>query len=309
MSVAVLPTAGAFVTHDARFADVLGPAPHLEPLARTDAHEGPVYVADEDAVYFTTVPRPGTVPGFPRVDIMRLVLGDGEPTIVRADAAMANGMTADGRGGLLVCQQGTRTRPAAIVALDLGARTVRTVVDRWMGLRLNSPNDVVVARDGAIWFTDPSYGHLQGFRPPPHTGDHVYRYDPATGRLTVVADTLDKPNGLAFSPDGSVLYVGDSGAPNHVKAYDVVRGDRLAGERVFAAIAPGSPDGLKADAAGRVYCSCATGVQVFDPSGARLGEITLPGAVNFTFGGRDGDVLLITADDAIWAAHLAATGL
>jgi gluconolactonase len=287
----------------------VAPAPiagRMEHLCAVDAHEGPVYVAAEDALYFTTVPVPGTVPGFPRVDIMRLELGTGALSTVRADAAMANGMADDGAGGLLVCQQGTRTRPAAIVRLDRATRTVTTVVDGWLGLRLNSPNDIALRHDGTIWFTDPSYGHLQGFRPAPHTGEHVYRYDPAARRLTMVSDTLDHPNGLAFSPDGLTLYVGDSGAPHRVMAYDVVGGGRrLAGERVFAVIEPGAPDGLKTDATGRVYCSCATGIQVFAPDGTAVGEIALAGAVNFTFAGER---LLITADDAIWAATLAAAG-
>jgi gluconolactonase len=184
---------------------------------------------------------------------------------------------------------------------------------------LNSPNDVVVKSDGTIWFTDPSYGFLQGFRPDPQLGDFVYRFDPASGRVDVVADAFDKPNGLCFSPDESVLYVGDSGAnqqpgsfyvdrPHHVVAYDVVDGGRLAGERLFAVISPGFPDGIKVDSSGRVYVSCARGVQVFSPAGDLIGEIHLRGAVNFTFGGPGRDVLFITTDDSIWAAVLDATG-
>jgi gluconolactonase len=86
------------------------------------------------------------------------------------------------------------------------------VVDSWRGLRLNSPNDVVQKRDGTIWFSDPSYGFLQGFKDPPQVGDYVYRFEPRSGELSVVSDGFDKPNGLAFSPDESLLYVGDSGA-------------------------------------------------------------------------------------------------
>jgi gluconolactonase len=304
-------------------ARLLRGAPRL--LVATDAHEGPVYVATEDALYFTTAPGPGTVPGFPRVAIMRLALGRtpaaGGLTTVRADANVANGMAlATGGDALLVCEQGSRTRPARIARLSLRDRRVETVVDGWLGLRLNSPNDVVVKGDGTIWFTDPSYGHLQGFRPPPHTGDHVYRYDPASRRLSVVADTLDKPNGLAFSPDEATLYVADSGAvqepgsfyrerPHQINAYDVVDGGRrLAGERVLAEIPGAGPDGLAVDAAGRVFSSAAGGIAVFAPDGAPIGEIAVPGAVNFTFGGPRRDVLLITADDAIWAAELTTPG-
>jgi gluconolactonase len=178
---------------------------------------------------------------------------------------------------------------------------------------------VAVKSDGSIWFTDPSYGWFQGFRPKPRLRDAVRRYDPRTGELSVVADSLDKPNGLCFSPDESILYVTDSGAnhepgsfdperPHHIKAFDVLDGGQLAGERVFAVVEPGFPDGIKVDSAGRVYASSSSGVQVFDPAGAPIGEIALPGAVNFCFGGTARNVLFITADTAIYAATLQAKG-
>jgi gluconolactonase len=300
-----------FTVHDRAFAAVLGDAARLEQVAVTDAHEGPVYAADEDALYFTTVRAE-------RVSVKRLELRNGTVSVVREDANMANGMAIDREGRLLVCEQGTLERAARISRLDRETGEAETLVDSWASVRLNSPNDIVVSRDGAVWFTDPTYGFLQGFRPQPVAGEHVYRFDPRTGRLTVVADSFDKPNGLAFSPDESVLYVGDSGAihapddydparPRRVAALDVAAG-RLLNERTFAAGIPGFPDGLETDAAGRVYVSAATGVIVFDPSGDLLGQVDLPGAVNFTFGGPDRNVLYITADTAVWAAVLEAKG-
>lgn len=270
-------------------------------VADTDAHEGPVYVADEHALYFTSTPQPG-----PLVAVRRLDLETNEITTVVADADGANGMALHPDGTLVVCEQGTPTRAARISRLERRTGERETIVDSLRGLRLNSPNDVVVASDGAIWFTDPSYGFLQGFKPEPQLGDYVYRY--ADGRLTVVADSFDKPNGLAFSPDESVLYVGDSGAnqeagsfypsrPHHIKAFDVV-GGRLRNERLFAVTTPGFPDGIKVDGAGRVYASAFSGVQIFDPSGDQVGEVDLPGAVNFTFG-RDESVLYVTTDTAV----------
>ena len=266
----------------------------VQKLVATDAHEGPVYAPDEDALYFTSVPGPA-------VAIRRLDLASGAVTTLVEDARAANGMTLGADGRLIVCEQ----NPPAIARIDRRSGAREAVVE---DAGLNSPNDVVEASDGTIWFTDPSYGHLQGFRPPPAGGDNVYRFDPAGGCLSVVADDFDKPNGLAFSPDEETLYVNDSGVnqepgsyhperPHHIRALNLARG----AEEVFAVIDPGQPDGMKVDAAGRVYCSCATGVQIFAPSGVRVGEIDLPGAVNFAFG-ADEAVLYITDDRGIWAA-------
>ena len=311
-----------FVGHDAGFAAVVGRAPRLTKIVDGDLHEGPVYVPDGDALFVTSRPRPNQPSTIIRVDL------DGtapcEPDRVRTlatDATMPNGMTLDREGFLVVCEQGDMTNDACISRIDplSSARTV--VVDRWRGRRLNSPNDVAVSPDGAIWFTDPSYGHLQGFRPEPELGDFVYRWDPASGLVDVVADGFDKPNGIALSADGATLYVTDSGAdrgagdgtvavgrPHHVLAFDVVGGRRLTSRRLLAVTAPGTPDGLKVDIGGRVYVSSTSGVLVFDPYGSLLGEIAIAGTVNFTFGGRDGNVLFVTTDTAVWAAELATTG-
>jgi gluconolactonase len=143
---------------------------------------------------------------------------------------VANGMALDLTGRLLVCEQGTRSEHARISRLDTMTGTVDTVVDVWAGLRLNSPNDVAVKGDGTVWFTDPSYGHLQGFKPEPLIGDYVYRYDPSRDRLSVVADSFQKPNGLAFSPDERVLYITDSGANQEPESYHV----QLPHHRLFA---------------------------------------------------------------------------
>jgi gluconolactonase len=293
-------------------------APEARLLAEVDAHEGPVYFADENALYFTTLPKPGP-DGAPVVDVKRLPLDDpGDISVLVADANAANGMAADASGALIVCEQGNGRAPARISRLDRATAERETIVEHWRGLALNSPNDVIVARDGAIWFTDPAYGHLQGFRPPPVVGDYVYRHDARSGETTVVADGFDKPNGIALSPDESVLYITDSGAnqepgsyyvdrPHHIMAFDVQHG-RLSGERLFAVVAPGFPDGLKVDREGRVYSSSFSGVQVFDPHGDLIGEIHVPGAVNFCFGGPENDLLLITTDIAVWTAALDTKG-
>lgn len=322
-------SAEAFTVFDRSFRAVLGAAPQLLRVVDVDAHEGPVYVPHEDALYFTSVPRPGTEPGSgsPQVAIKRLALdGSRYPldpdrvTVVLATSNAANGMTAGQDGALLVCEQGTRVQNARISRLDPSTGETTTVVDDWRGLQLNSPNDIALRCDRSVWFTDPSYGFLQGFKPEPQVGDFLYRYDPGTGALTAVDDSFDKPNGLAFSPDHSVLYVTDSGAnqeagsyhvgrPHHVVAFDVCNGGRsLTNRRLLAVITPGFPDGIKVDVEGRVYVSSSAGVQVLSAEGDLLGQINLPGAVNFAFGGPDHHILYITTDTAVWAAVLDTKG-
>jgi gluconolactonase len=303
-----------FVTHDSTFEAILGDAPRLEPIIEIEAHEGPVYVSGEHALYLTTVPRRSD-PESPDVAIVRVGL-DGEDvplgrdsvTVVRTSANVANGMTLDQSGRLVVCEQGTMDEPARISRLDLGTGLWETLVEDHRGRPLNSPNDVIVKSDGTVWFTDPSYGHLQGFRPPPRRPDAVYRYDPASRRLDAVAEVFDKPNGLAFSPDERLLYVGDNGAPRHLLAFGVREDGTLTRARILARSTREHPDGLKVDSEGRIYASAATGIRVYTPGGELIGEIRLPGAVNFTFGGRNGNVLYITADTAVWAATLAVRG-
>jgi len=307
---------GGFHAHDPRFAEVTGPDPRLELLIGTEAHEGPVHAADENALYVTAHS------GIRRIDLDggRLPLPAGAATTVHAGVTNPNGMTMDRDGRLVVCEQGSFERPARISRLDRRTGALETLVEDVDGAPLNSPNDVIVAADGAVWFTDPSYGHLQGFRPAPALPDRVYRHDPATGRTAPVADGFDKPNGLVLSPDGRTLYVGDSGAdggvaggfdparPHWIDAWDVGADGALSGRRRFGTPAAGVPDGMATDAGGRLYSSFAGGVEVRAPDGALLGEIRLPGAVNLTFGGPGRDLLLITADTAVWAARLITQG-
>ncbi|MBV9492697.1 MAG: SMP-30/gluconolactonase/LRE family protein [Acidobacteria bacterium] len=314
-----------FVAYADEFHDVLGSNPTYESIP-ADAHEGPVYVRDWNAVLFTSVPERTDVPAFGdrNVQIGRLDVAKRKLSVFREASNMGNGMTLDREGRLLICEQGSLTTPARISRLDLQTGAIETVTDRWFGLPFNSPNDVVVKSDGTIWFTDPSYGALQGFRPPALSGDYVYRCDPREKVSTaVVLDSFNKPNGLCFSPDESILYVNDSGAiqgpgtyypalPHHIKAFDVIvdgnGGARLGPGRLFATITPGIPDGLKCDSAGRVYSSSFSGVQVFSPEGRILGEIVAPGVANFCFGGERNDTLFLMCDSEIVIARIAATG-
>lgn len=320
--------AARFIRHDKSFDAILGADPQFAELIQIDAHEGPVYVDAAAALYFTTVPVSSSIPlaGFKQVAIKRLDLDVSQfpfevraQTTVRESSNTANGMTLDREGHLVICEQGTRATPARISAMELDHFQTNTLVDNWRGLRFNSPNDVVVKSDGSIWFTDPSYGALQQFKDTPMVGDYVYRYDPKTGAISVVADSFNKPNGLAFSPDESILYINDSAAiqgpgsycpnlPHHLRAFDVIGGRQLANDRLFAVVTPGIPDGLKVDASGNVYSSSASGLQVFNPDGDLIGEILAPGVANFCFGGPDRNVLLLMADTVIYQVRVAAQG-
>ena len=178
----------SFVAYRDKFHKIIGRDFKRLILTETNAHEGPVYVPREHALYYTTVPEPGPS----NIAIMRLQLGGDRfpftalsPQTVRQPSNMANGMTLDREGRLVICEQGTRGDPARISRMDLTTHALETVVDQWRGLRFNSPNDVVVRSDETIWFTDPNYGEIQGFKPTPDVGAFVYRHDPATGRIRV----------------------------------------------------------------------------------------------------------------------------
>lgn len=322
-----------FIAYSEEFYDVIGSDPQFYTVIETNAHEGPVYVANENALYFTTVPASNNIPvaNSKEVAIKRISLaGTNFPldpdaaTTIRSASNMANGMTLDPEGQLVICEQGTKVTTARISRMNIQTGNTETVVDQWRGLRFNSPNDVVVKSDGSVWFTDPSYGSLQGFKDSPLIGDYVYCYQPpaygaSVGQTSVVADSFNKPNGLAFSPDESILYINDSGAiqepgsyyvnlPHHIRAFDVLNGRHLVNERLFAVVSPGIPDGLKVDSKGRVYSSSASGIMVYNTSGDLIGEIVAPGVANFTFGGEGNNVLYLMADTVIWAAEIQAVG-
>jgi gluconolactonase len=319
---------GHFLAYSEEFREVVGSDPQFYTVIETNAHEGPVYVRDEQALYFTTRPADSNIPfqGFKEVAIKRITLESNQfplppsaETTARAPSNVANGMTLDREGRLVICEQGTRSTPARISRLNLGTGAVETVVEEWRGLRFNSPNDVVVKSDGTVWFTDPSYGFNQGFKDAPMIGDYVYRYDPTSDQTSVVADSFNKPNGLAFSPDESILYINDSGAiqgtgpyfvnlPHHIRAFDVRQGRHLVNDRLFIVVTPGIPDGLKVDSAGRVYSSSASGIMVYNTIGDLIGEIIGPGVANFAFGGPGNNILYAMADSEIWAAEIKAVG-
>jgi gluconolactonase len=266
--------------------------------------EGPVYVPDEDAVLWSDVRRNL---------VRRWSDADGDSVLFQP-SDFANGHTLDHDGTVLACEHGTRR--VARYERD-GSRT--TIVDRFGGGRFNSPNDIVVASDGSIWFTDPPYGILddsEGYKADSEQdGCFVYRVDRASGEATVASRALIHPNGLAFSPDETVMYVSDTsiarpgGGNHHVVAFDVVDGRRLERPRVFTVMEPGVSDGFRVDVEGNVWTSAGDGIHVLDSGGVELGRIVLPEeASNCQFGGRDGQRLFITATSTLWSLPVGIRG-
>jgi gluconolactonase len=244
--------------------------------------------------------------------ILEWTMATGETTEYRTGVEFTNGRTLDLDGGIVQCSHGLRR-----VERDDGGR-ITVVVDSFEGRRFNSPNDVIVARDGVIWFTDPTYGITQPGEGHPgeeeYGGRFVFRHDRSTGETVAVVTDMEQPNGLAFSPDESVLYVADSsgvgvagGQNHHIRAYDVA-GGRCSGGRLFTTVTPGVPDGLRVDLHGNVWTSAADGVQVFSPDAAPLGRVAVPEVVaNLCFGGPDGSTLFITATTSLYAIETRVT--
>ena len=293
-----------YVVEDQRFAYLtVGSARLDEIVTGLRWAEGPVWFADLGCLLFSDIPNQR---------IMRWSEGGGA-TVFRQPSNFANGHTRDRQGRLVSCEHGARR--VTRTEID-GSLTV--LADSYQGKRLNSPNDVVVTRDGAVWFTDPTYGIMsdyEGYRAEPEQAcRNVFRIDPAGG-VAVVADDFRQPNGLAFSPDEKILYVADSAfshdpaAPRHIWAFDVEAGGWLAGGRAFAHIDVGIPDGIRVDWQGNLWSSAGDGVHCFGADGVRLGKIRVPQVVsNLCFGGPAKNRLYITATTSVYSVWLAATG-
>ncbi len=234
--------------------------------------------------------------------------------VFRAPAGYTNGNTVDREGRLVSCSHGARR-----VERTEHDGSITVIAERFEGKRLNSPNDVVVASDGAVWFTDSTYGidsHYEGHKAQSEIGaSNVYRVDPQTGACELAADDFVRPNGLAFSPDGTRLYVSDTGVshvadgPRHIRAFDVGAGGALRGGEVFATCTAGMFDGFRFDADGRLWTSAGDGVHCYDPDGTLLGKVRVPEAVaNVCFGGARRNRLFICATTSLYAVLLPVVG-
>jgi gluconolactonase len=266
--------------------------------------EGPVYFADGDYLLWSDIPNDR---------MMQWSEGLGV-RVFRHLANNSNGNTRDRQGRLVTCEHGARR-----VTRTESDGTITALADKYRGKRLNSPNDVVVKSDGSIWFTDPPYGILSDYEGRKTASElgacYVFRLDPASGNLAIVADDFVKPNGIAFSPDESILYIADTGAshdpngPHHIRAFTVRDGARLGEGRVFAEINPGLADGFRLDSDGNLWTSAGDGVHCYSPGGELLGKIKVPEVVsNVTFGGPKRNRLFITATTSLYAIYVAQAG-
>ncbi|CAM3094960.1 SMP-30/gluconolactonase/LRE family protein [Methylobacterium mesophilicum] len=268
--------------------------------------EGPVWFGDGRYLLWSDIPN------------NRILRWDEETGAVgtfRRPSGFANGNTRDRQGRLVTCEHGGRR----VVRTEYdGSLTV--LADAFEGRRLNSPNDLVIAREGAVWFTDPTFGiasYYEGERAESELPQNVYRLDAETGALEVVAHAIAGPNGLCFAPDESRLYLVESrGEPTRrIVAFDVVGGRTLRDRRVLIDAGPGTPDGIRCDQDGNLWCGwgmgedALDGVMVFNPDGRLIGRIRLPErCANLCFGGRHRNRLFMAASQSLYALYVETQG-
>ncbi len=268
--------------------------------------EGPVYFGGGRYLLWSDLPNDR---------ILRWDEETGAVSTFRKSSGYGNGNTRDRQGRLVTCEH--LNRRVTRTEHD-GAITV--LMDRFEGRRLNSPNDIVVKSDGSIWFTDPPFGlqsYYEGEKAQPELPANVYRIDGTTGEATVVAADVEGPNGLAFSPDESKLYIVAARAQptRKIVVYDVVDGQRLIEGRVLLDAGPGTPDGFRVDVDGNLWCGwgmgdpALDGVRVFNPAGAPIGHIALPErCANVCFGGRWRNRLFMAASHGLYALYVNTQG-
>lgn len=299
-----MPHPDWLVAEDDRFSSLVLPNAQLDRLWQAGRWcEGPAYFAAGRYLLWSDIPNDR---------ILRYDENDGHVSVFRQPSAFSNGQTLDREGRLITCEHGSRS----VTRTEHNGR-ITTLADTFEGLRLNSPNDVTVKSDGSIWFTDPSYGidnDYEGGKRRSELDYHVYCLAP-DGELRRVADDFEKPNGLAFSPDESWLYVSDTGAthrasgPRHIRRFRVGQDHRLSGGDVFAESDCGLFDGFRLDIAGNLWTSAGDGVHCYAPDGTRLGRILIPETVaNVCFGGISRNRLYVCATTSLYALTLNTRG-
>ena len=291
-----------FIVHDDRFKGCFKDSAHVEKLATGCRWaEGPAYFPAGRYVIWSDIPNDR---------IMKWDETNGETSVFRHPAGYTNGHTVDRQGRLVSAHHGLR----AVTRTEFDG-TITTLADRYNGKRLNSPNDVVVSSDGAIWFTDPPYGidsDYEGHKAESEIGsNNVYRIDPGSGEVAVVADDFNRPNGLAFSPDESKLYITDTAeSPRVCRVFDVnLAKGTLSGGDVWATETNGGFDGFRFDTEGRCWMSASNGVHCLSPEGDLIGEVRIPeGVANLVFGGPKRNRLFICGTTSLYSVMLPVNG-
>jgi gluconolactonase len=262
--------------------------------------EGPVYFPAGRYLVWSDIPNDR---------LLRWDETTGTVGVFRSPAGHPNGNTIDNEGRLVTCEQGNRR-----VTRTEHDGSVTVIADRFQGKRFNSPNDSAVRSDGSIWFSDPDFGitsDYEGHRADSEIGAcNVYRVDPGTGEVRLVADGFQGPNGLVFSADERRLYVSDSRA-NHIRVFDVREDGTLSDGKVFAECGIGNFDNIRFDDGGRLWAAAmAGGVHCYDPDGTLLGRLLVPDIVaNIRFGGAKRNRMFIAADTALYSLVTGVTGL
>ncbi len=291
---------------DDRFYDVVGVDVKVERLAADFVFtEGPAWHPREGHLTFSDIKGNRMHRWTPKAR------GGGEVSVFREPSNMGNGSTYDGEGRLLTCEHAT----SRVVRAEGGGEPV-VLATHYEGKELNSPNDIVVRGDGGIYFTDPTSGRSAEYgvlREPEFDFQWVFRLEPELGgRLTLLADDFQRPNGLCFSLDGKRLYVNDT-MRRHIRAFDLGEGGAVIGGEEWAEVTgelDGVPDGMKMDSAGSLFCTGPGGIHVFAPDAACLGVILVPEPpANFTWGGEDMRSLFIIARTSLYHARVNAPGV
>jgi gluconolactonase len=233
---------------------------------------------------------------------------DGHVSVYHKPSNNSNGNTFDYEGRQLSCEHGNRR----VVRYEPDGK-ITVIASAWQAKPLNSPNDIVVAPDGAIWFTDPDYGiqgNYEGDKNPPQLKEAVYRVDAKAGTIDKLTDEIGKPNGICFSPDYKRLYVTDTGEAHNIKVWDVADGRSLRNGKVFTVIEGGAvPDGARVDLDGNLWTGAGQGVQVFTPEGEKIGVIRLPETcANLCFGGTKRNRVFMAASQSLYAVYVNTAG-